>query len=125
MSSYHGERVLSQWNSLRALLDQKLRVPLQGDSLDLASLVAVARYDAPRAFLEAGDVSANLDPRYGTKASIDDLPQDVIEKIHASVQCLQNALDQGHSVYGMPRVLPPASIVLMLHRSYHWFWWQR
>lgn len=105
MSSYHGERVLSQWNSLRAVLDQKLRVPLQGDSLDLASLVAVARY--------------------GTKASIDDLPQDVIEKIHASVQCLQNALDQGHSVYGMPRDLPPASIVLMLHRSYHWFWWQR
>jgi hypothetical protein len=50
MSSYHAERVLSQWNWLRAVLDQKLRVPLQGDSLDLASLVAVARYDALCAF---------------------------------------------------------------------------
>lgn len=45
MSSYHGERILSQWQSLRATLKQKLHIQLQGDSLDTASLVAVARYD--------------------------------------------------------------------------------
>jgi hypothetical protein len=42
---------------------------------------------------------------YGTKASIDDLPQEVLERIHASVQYLRHALDQGHSVYGMPRIV--------------------
>jgi hypothetical protein len=37
---------------------------------------------------------------YGTKASIDDLPQEALEKVDASVQFLQQALDQGRSVYG-------------------------
>jgi hypothetical protein len=45
MSSYHGERVLSQYNTLLGVLDQNHRVRLQGDSLDFASLVAVAKYD--------------------------------------------------------------------------------
>lgn len=44
---------------------------------------------------------------YGTKASIDDLPQEALDKINASVQYLQDALDQGHSVYGMPLDLVP------------------
>jgi hypothetical protein len=45
MSSYHGERVLAQWHLLRAVLDRKRSIQLQGDVLDTASLVAVARYD--------------------------------------------------------------------------------
>ena len=58
----------------------------------------------PLAHLEAKIAPANPSLSYGTKPSIDNLPQEVIERIHASVLYLQHALDQGHSVYGMPRV---------------------
>jgi hypothetical protein len=44
MSRRHGERVLSEWQSLLDILKKKQQIELQGDALDTSRLVAVARF---------------------------------------------------------------------------------
>lgn len=43
MTSYHGERLLEEWGNLLSALKSGGKVAIQGDSLNISSLVAVAR----------------------------------------------------------------------------------
>ncbi|KAI9865080.1 MAG: hypothetical protein M1813_002398 [Trichoglossum hirsutum] len=74
----HGDLVLIEWRKLQETLSRQDEVSLDGSTLDIPSVVAVARYGAP--------------------ASIDRRPH-VVDPIHESVEFLQNELDEGHSLY--------------------------
>ena len=80
MRQTHGDHVLGKWNRLLAILEKRQRIDLQGDSLNIPDLVAVARYKAV--------------------AHADKLSEDVVARIDGSVQFLHDALAQGHSIYG-------------------------
>jgi hypothetical protein len=45
MSATQGEKVLESWQSLLAILEKKHRIDLDGQSLNIAALVAVSRYE--------------------------------------------------------------------------------
>lgn len=87
---------LLAWKTIHRLL-QGEDCTIDGSSLDIASVVAVAK-SVPYFNLSRPRLS-NLVFRYGTSAklSTDDV---VTKRIHGSVRMLRTHLDQGHVVYG-------------------------
>ena len=97
MTDQHGERVLSQWQSLRGNLKLQYHLQLNGDSLDIPKFIAVARFVK---ILSRMSSITDHPARYGIKASVDGLSEENVKKIDKSVQFLSEELAHGHSVYG-------------------------
>ncbi|KAI9768063.1 MAG: hypothetical protein M1840_005097 [Geoglossum simile] len=76
----HGTLVYSEWLKFQETLSRTHQVSLNGETLDVPSVVATARY--------------------GAVASIDEHPY-LINRIEKSVKLLAEELEQGHSVYGV------------------------
>jgi hypothetical protein len=51
MSATQAEQVLESWQNLLAILEKKRRIDLDGQSLNIAALVAVSRHDPLPPFL--------------------------------------------------------------------------
>ncbi|KUJ17027.1 phenylalanine ammonia-lyase [Mollisia scopiformis] len=75
------ESTLGKWSNLQPFQQRRNKVELRGDSLTIATLVAVARCDAI--------------------ASLDNLPRHIRASIDDSVKFLMESLANGHSVYGV------------------------
>ncbi|KAH0559421.1 hypothetical protein GP486_004068 [Trichoglossum hirsutum] len=67
----HGSLVLAEWRKLQEILNRQDEISLDGSTLDVPSVVAVARRPC------------------------------VVDPIHESVKFLQQELDQGRSLYGV------------------------
>ncbi|KAL5048562.1 hypothetical protein BDW71DRAFT_213315 [Aspergillus fruticulosus] len=81
MDCSHALRVTSLRNKLSSILHRNDQIDLDGSSLDILQVVAIARF--------------------GKSASIDRLPEDVAHKVDQSVQFLGEELARGRSVYGV------------------------
>ncbi|KAK9443672.1 L-Aspartase-like protein [Metarhizium brunneum] len=78
---HHTRLTLATWKRLKSLLrDRGSPVPVDGESLSIADVIAISRY--------------------GHKARVDDSPA-AIAKVNESVDCLKELLDQGQVFYGV------------------------
>ncbi|OCL05332.1 putative phenylalanine ammonia-lyase [Glonium stellatum] len=77
---FHGSLVVAEWDKLRKQIEHKTTVLVDGSSLDMASITAVASY--------------------GITGALSRHPV-TINRINASVEFLDEYLAQGHTVYGI------------------------
>ncbi|OCK90989.1 putative phenylalanine ammonia-lyase [Cenococcum geophilum 1.58] len=76
----HGSLVVAEWDKLHKQLENKTTVLVDGSSLDMASITAVARY--------------------GISGALSHHPV-TVNRVNASVEFLDEYLAQGHTVYGI------------------------
>lgn len=95
----HGQQMLSQWQSLVRARSQSHPIQLSGSSLGVPSFIAVSRY-VVNSTVSHPSLLLTSHIRYGTKASLDALSEEVARKIDDSVKFLREELARGNSVYG-------------------------
>lgn len=95
-SALHSARTFAQWSQLQSLIRRK-NIVIDGESLSISGLVAVAR------LVICPSVSrwtnGQVLYRYGCEPNLDQSPS-VVRRIEESVATLQGYLDEGYSVYG-------------------------
>ena len=111
------------WARLQTLKVRK-RVEIDGESLEVASVVAVAKYVSTQAFgaMVAG-VYTKLFSRYDCEPSLD-CSRDLTEKIEKSCKALEIYLDKGYTAYGNhSRALQIRVTADCVLRCQYWLWW--
>lgn len=102
---HHGRLVLSRWDRLLGLVKSpngRQAIAVDGGSLDVASVLAVARYVLVT-ILTSQVSNSGIFTRHGANVIVD---RDVLERMDQSFESMKSCLAMGQTIYGMNGILP-------------------
>lgn len=93
--SQHSAHVRAEWERIQSFINGE-QVRIRGDTLDIASVVAVARYVLSPM---RSCCRSSVYYRYGCQPELDDSPE-LVKRVGDSVHMLDEYLRKGYNVYG-------------------------